>query len=139
MEIRDGTLTFIVSFAPGTLSPADVRCLVALDTDENPATGNTIGSESLRGSDYLISFVSPRNSYRGDLALWSGSSYRVVARTDVTFLGVEQARIIFPLSLLDDDGRLAFRVDVRQWISDTAQSGGLDYMPNLDLPPGLVH
>ena len=135
IEVSDGNLTLTVSFAPGTLSQTQTQFFAYLDTDEDPTTGESVPNRI--GADYVIDAVVPRNSNRA--LIRDGRRGQSVGTTSVTFPTADQARITVPLALLgNDDGRLTFEVIATQYLSDTATTGPLDWMPNLGLPPGVV-
>ena len=135
IDINRGIITITASFAPGTLSP-NLQCSVELDTDENPATGASFDSGRL-GRDYNV-YVHPSYSGRAVINRWTPSG-GVAGMADVTFPTADQARISFPMSLLDnDDGLLAFRLWVLVPLTTSGASGPVDYMPNSGLPAGLT-
>ena len=133
IDISGGMFTMTISFAPGTLSAQNVFCVVSLDTDENQATGGP-KENGLLGADYQIYFVRPRASGLA-LVYKVGTSSSEAPTTGVTFPAADQARVAFPMSLLgNDDGRMAFNLFVRQWVTDNSTTNTLDDMPNAGLP-----
>ena len=88
---------------------------VQLDTDNNPATGNSpTGYESTFGWDYAVGGVDPRGSITASIVRVLGpNSGQVIpaGRSTVAFTAGNQARVVVPLSVLgNDDGRLTLRI-----------------------------
>lgn len=54
-DVANGTVTFTVRFATGTLDPATTLVIIELDVDQSPSTGQ---SDSGLGVDYLVSLGS---------------------------------------------------------------------------------
>ena len=145
IDVSGGSATILVSFAPGTLEQTFTLFSVLLDTDENPATGNSgIGADSTSfGWDYSIAGVNPQGSTTAQIvrALGPGQPAQVAAvgTATVTFPGADQARVTVPLSLLgNDDGRMNFKVTCQQWVAGPNATGVLDWMPDVGQPPGPV-
>jgi hypothetical protein len=146
IDVSSGTLTATVSFSPGTLSHADTMFCVLLDTDESPATGNAgSGADSATFAwDYSICAVDPRGSTTSQIARALGPSQpgqvMPVTSSSATFPNADQSRVTVPLSVLgNSNGRLAFKVIVRQWVdAPFVNTDVVDWMPNVGQPPGLV-
>jgi hypothetical protein len=107
---------------------------VLLDTDENPATGNSgvLADGTTFGWDYSISGVNPQGSTPAQIvrALGPGQPGQVtpVGTATVTFPNEDQARVTVPLSVIgNDDGRMNFKVNCQRGSRRPAQQGaGLD-------------
>lgn len=145
INISGSSLTLTISFAPGTLSQSDTFWEAELDTDENPATGcpgidSNHNDASLLGVDYLIQGVDPRGSTEAQVMQDDASCFLTqVGTATVTFPSATQTQVTVPLSQLGGgDGRMKFKITVSQWVSAIAQTGILDYMPNVGLPAGVV-
>jgi hypothetical protein len=138
IDVSGGSATILVTFAPGSLEPTFTLFSILLDTDENPATGNAgLGADGTTfGWDYSITGVNPQASTIAQIsrALGPGQQGQVtgVGTATVTFPAADQARVTVPLSTLgNDDGRMNFKVNVRQWIAGTNSTGVIDWMPDV--------
>jgi hypothetical protein len=145
IDVSGGSATILVTFAPGTLEPTFTLFSVLLDTDENPATGNSgIGADGTTfGWDYSVAGVNPQGSTTAQIAraLGPGQPGQVtpVGTATVTFPAADQARVTVPLSVLGgDDGRMSFKVICQQWIAGPNTTGVLDWMPDVGQAAGLV-
>lgn len=145
IDVSGGSATILVTFAPGTLEPTFTLFTVLLDTDENPATGNSgTGADSTTfGWDYSIAGVSPQGSTTAQIsrALGPGQQGQVtgVGTATVTFPAADQARVTVPLSVLGgDDGKMSFKVVCQQWIAGPNNTGVLDWMPDVGQAAALV-
>ena len=156
IEVNGGNLIVTVSFAPGTLSSTQTVWYAALDTDENVNTGRpgvpasapgNFSDTGLVGVDYEIAAVYPRNSNQVTIFRVTGTppiQPTIVGTAAVTFPSAEIARVTVPLALLgNDDGRMKFKVECQQWLTDSSTTIGLsgsmlDYMPNLGEAAGIV-
>ena len=145
IDISGGNVTITVTFAPVTLSRTQTLFVADLDTDENPNTGITVDPGVL-GADYVVQAVTPRNSSFATVSRASGANpcsdllpCPVLATPGTVFPTTNQSSVTFPLTLLgNDDGRMKFKVEVKQWISEGVASPVLDVMPDLGKPPGEV-
>ena len=137
--------TIVVTFAPGTLEPTFTLFSILLDTDESPATGNagTGADATTFGWDYSISGVNPQGSTTAQVSRALGPALQGqvtgVGTAIVTFPAADQARVTVPVSMLgNDDGRMSFKVICQQWITGSINTGVLDWMPDVGLPPATV-
>jgi hypothetical protein len=145
IDVSGGTATIVVTFARGTLERTFTLFSVLLDTDENPATGNSgvLADGTTFGWEYAISGVNPQGSTTAQIvrALGPAQPGQVtpVGTATVTFPNDDQARITVPLSIVgNDDGRMNFKVNCQQWITTSSATGVLDWMPDVGLPPAQV-
>ena len=143
IDVSGGVLRLTVSFAPGTLSRAQIRISVFLDTDDNPNTGSPglDGGNSDRpfiGSEYSIEAVIPPNSTQALIMRALGpNQFTSVGVATVSFPADEMA-VGVPMALLgNDDGRLTFKVTAAYYLSETTATV-TDYMPNIGLPGATV-
>lgn len=148
LQASGGTLTARVTFAPGTLEQGSAFCRLLLDTDEDPQTGAPDPDGSPFAADYAIHAVYPPFSTTAILVhMTRPGGGQVVGRADVSYPAPNVMSLAIELRLVgDDDGRMAFRVEVSQWLED--RSGGnttggvttavLDVAPDVGEPAGLV-
>jgi hypothetical protein len=135
-DVGNGTITFTVRFATGTFDPATTLVIIELDVDQNPSTGQ---SDSGLGADYLVSLGSGFGAqalvghYAGSLA-----NFTPVGNASVTTV-TDGMDVTVPLSLLgNDDGRLDFRMIAFSHVAGSPTSGGLDWMPDTNLPGARI-
>ena len=145
IDVSGGTATIVVTFARGTLERTFTLFSVLLDTDENPATGNSgvLADGTTFGWEYAISGVNPQGTTTAQIvhALGPAQPGQVtpVGTATVTFPNDDQARITVPLGIVgNDDGRMNFKVNCQQWITTSSATGVLDWMPDVGLPPAQV-
>ena len=148
IEVRGGTLTLTISFAPGTLSP-QTAFTVYLDTDESATTGQATFKNDKQpiGADYVIRSLQPHDPARA--ALTDETAFlqsRFSGVVSVTSPAPNTPRIELPLSRLgNDDGRMKFKLECSQVVSLTETSQGstqtivhADLMPNTGGKAGVV-
>jgi hypothetical protein len=142
VTVSGGTFTGTISFAPGTLSHNDTSACFMLDIDENSTTGTpSVGGDVRLGYDYSVCAVNPRNSTIGQVSRLGGGQAVGIGTVGVTFPSADQIRVVVPLAMLEnDDGRMAFKVSVIQFVDDPVvfNSGTIDWMPDIGAPAGLV-
>jgi hypothetical protein len=124
LQASGGTLAARVTFAPGTLDQGSVFCRILLDTDEDPQTGTPDPGGTAFGADYEIDAVYPPFSATAILVHITRPGFgQLVGRADVRYPAPDVMSLEIELRLLDsDDGRMAFRLEVSQWLED--RSGG---------------
>ncbi len=141
IDVTSGNLTGTISFAPGTLSQTNTFACFMLDVDENASTGAPAPSDPSLGYDYSICAVVPRGSATAQVSRLGGGVATPIGSVPATFPAADQMRFVVPLSLLgNDDGRMAFKVDVMQFVDDPTifNTAALDWMPDLGRPAALV-
>jgi hypothetical protein len=142
LDASGGNLTATITFASGSLSHTDTSACLQLDVDENAATGNpSPGGDVALGFDYSVCGVSPRGSTTAQVSRLGGATAAAIGSVPVTFPTADAIRFTVPLSLLgNDDGRMAFKVNVIQWVDDPVvlNTGTIDWMPDLGRAAGLI-
>jgi hypothetical protein len=136
IEITPGNLMVVsVRCAPGTFDPPTTHIQVALDADENPATGDPF--EGL-GLEYIVNMGSSYYGEEAEVLRFSGDpGYRRVGTVSISRVG-DGIDVGIPLSMLgDEDGHLAFRVISSYYLGGNGFTGILDYMPDRGAP-GIV-
>jgi hypothetical protein len=137
IEITPGNLMLIsVRCAPGTFNTATTFVQFGLDVDQNPVTGSPF--EGL-GLDYIIDMGS---SFFGGEARVSrfvgGTQYQTVGTAPISVVA-DGIDVGIPLSLIgNDDGRLNFRAITSSYLGGNGFSTILDYMPDREVPAGVV-
>ena len=140
VTVSGGNLTATISFAPGTLVQADTSACLLLDVDENPATG-AVSSEPSLGYDYSICAVNPPRSATGQVSRLGGGIATGIGSVAATFPTANQISFTAPLSLLgNDDGRMAFKVQVIKYVDDPVilNTSPIDWMPDIGKPGALI-
>ena len=139
-DVADGSITFVIQFAPGTVDRQTTMVTVNLDTDQNASTGIQQGGGV--GADYGIALAASTARATVNKADPVGcaarlSCFNAVGSVPMTVVG-DEMRATVPLSLLgNDDGRMSFRV--HSYVSvDGSPSSTLDFEPNDNLPPGRI-
>jgi hypothetical protein len=142
LDVTSGNLTATIAFAPGTLSHTDTSACLQLDVDEDAATGNrSPGGDVALGFDYSVCGVAPRGSTTAQVSRLGGATAVGVGSVPVTFPSADSIRFTVPLALVgNDDGRMAFKVSVIQYVDDPVvfNSGTIDWMPDLGRLAGLI-
>jgi hypothetical protein len=142
VNVSGGTFTGTVSLAPGTLSHTDTSVCFLLDIDENASTGTpSVAGDVRLGYDYSVCAVNPRNSTIGQVSRLGGGQAVGIGSVGVTFPTADQIRVVVPLAMLEnDDGRMAFKVNVIQFVDDPVvfNSGIIDWMPDIGAAAGLI-
>jgi hypothetical protein len=135
-DAGNGTIGFAVRFATGTFDPATTLVIIELDVDRNPSTGQ---SDSGLGADYLVSLGSGFGT-QALVARYAGSlaNFTPVGNASVTIVS-DGMDVTVPLSLLgNNDGRLDFRMIAFAHLAGPPTSGGLDWMPDTNLPGARI-
>lgn len=132
--VEDGSLTVIVSFAPGTFDRQTTRVTVLLDTDQNPATG--IRQGLALGADFTLDLFAPSNQTTITKADQAGCAARqscfVNSGSGTLTVAPDAMQAVVPLSALGNtSGRIAFVINsyvlvaaltpvVSDWLPDTS-------------------
>lgn len=148
----NGDALLSVRFRPGTFDVNTTLVQFVFDTDQNPATGSPgvdSGCQNDRatmGTDRFVEFGVP--SYHGTRA----SVSRAAGTTCNQYVFVQNVNgavvnypdgidVRIPQSLVDDDGRVNFKVVTATLVNQGPPAGftGIqDYMPDVGLAPGVV-
>jgi hypothetical protein len=135
--VENGSLTVVVSFAPGTFDRQTTRVAVLLDTDQNPATG--IRSGTALGADFTLDLFAPNNQATIAKADEAGCAARqscfVNSGSGTLTVPPDAMQAIVPLSALGNTGgRIAFAVNSYAIVA--AQTPVVfDWLPDTNLPP----
>lgn len=145
-EVSGGSISFVITFAPGTLDRSTTWIRVDLDIDENSATGWPESAARALGVEYNLLMLANGNMAAvqksepeacrtgGICASHAGFAPMIVAADTI--------QVTVPLSLLAgtagaDDGHMRFVV--KSWaVVNTESLIGWDQMPNEGLPAGRI-
>jgi hypothetical protein len=138
--VENGTLTLVVSFAPGTFDRQTTRVAALFDTDQNPATG--IRQQDGLGADF-------------GLDLFPGAVQATITRADEAGCAARQAcfvnagsasisiltdgmQVVVPLSAIGSTtGRINFLVNTYVIVAPLTPVL-FDYLPDINLAPVRV-
>ncbi len=140
VNVTGANLTATITFAPGTMSQSDTSACLMLDVDENAGTG-AVSSDPSLGYDYSICAVNPRRSSLAQISRLGGGTAVGVGSVAATFPAANQVSFTAPLTLLgNDDGRMAFKVMVIQFVDDPVvfNTNPIDWMPDIGRAGGLI-
>jgi hypothetical protein len=136
----NGNLEVVIRFAPGTRSDTTMASM-SLDTDQSSATGHpgvassgTIDNDQI-GVEYLLQAGAPFNGGQARLMKYAGTlnSFTFVGSFPATITG-DEIHVTLPLSAIQDEGGLNFKVTSSVQIGTNAFTGILDVMTNVGLP-----
>jgi len=145
VDVREGSATFDIRFAPGTLDPSTTRLTIELDTDQLESTG--IHTTYGLGIDYVLDLWAPTRQALLLKAVPSGACtrenpcYTRVADAPLILLPDEMRVSINLSELIPSDGRIRFRVlayAMAPGVTQQAPTRIADYMPDFALPPARV-
>ncbi len=137
--VTGSLLKLSVRFAPGTFSTSTLVQFL-LDTDQDPGTGNpapiTDGANDngLIGSEYVVNV----STTQAQVLQYSGTPdiFNSVGAASLAVLP-DGMDVTLPLSLINDDGKLNFKVLSSTRIGEGGTTGIADSAPNAGLPPGI--
>ena len=134
--VENGSLTLVVSFAPGTFDRQTTRVSVLLDTDQNPATG--IRQVTALGADFTLDLFAPSNQTTIGRADEAGCAARqscfVTTGSSALTLLPDAMQAVVPLSALGNtSGRIAFVVNAYALVA-TLTPVLFDWLPDTNLP-----
>jgi hypothetical protein len=129
-------LSVTIVFAPGAFSLASTSWSLALDTDEDPATGFSgrnsghIDPGSM-GAEYLVEASATGIEAEVRRSASGGGFAAPHGAVPVTIAG-DQVSFVIPLEMLGgDDGRMVLSVTAAIRLTPTTSSPLLDYLPDL--------
>ena len=134
--VESGSLTLVVSFAPGTFDRQTTRVAVLLDTDQNPATGIRQGTAF--GADFTLDLFAPNDQTAIGRADEAGCAARqscfVNSGSGTLTLLPDAMQTVVPLSALGNtSGRLAFVVNAYAIVAPLTPVL-FDWVPDTNLP-----
>jgi hypothetical protein len=135
--VENGSLTLVVSFAPGTFDRQTTRVAVLLDTDQNPATG--IRQGTVLGADFALDLFAPNNQTTITRADEAGCAARqscfVSAGSSTLTVLPDALQAVVPLSALGNTtGRVAFFVNSYVIVAALTPTP-FDWLPDTNLAP----
>ena len=139
-SVENGTLTLVVSFAPGTFDRQTTRVAVLFDTDQNPATG--IRQQDGLGADYGLDLfpAAPQATItRADEAGCAARSacFVTAGSASITVLA-DGIQAVVPLSAIGSStGRLSFLINTYVLVAPLTPVL-FDYLPDANLAPARV-
>jgi hypothetical protein len=142
VDVTNGTVTFTIQFAPGTMSAQTTRLTIQIDADQNPSTGVPAGTGV--GIDYILDLWAVRaqqtlvQQAQPATCATGGVCYTDVGAATVT-VGTDTMSTTVPLAMLGNaSGRLNYRVFAYVSPQVTTPTVIADVMPDLTLPPARV-
>jgi hypothetical protein len=139
-SVENGTLTLVVSFAPGTFDRQTTRVAALFDTDQNPATG--IRQPDGLGADYgldLFPAASQATITRADEAGCAARNacFVTAGSASITVLA-DGIQAVVPLSAIgSSSGRLSFLINTYVLVAPLTPVL-FDYLPDANLAPARV-
>jgi hypothetical protein len=135
--VENGSLTLVVSFAPGTFDRQTTRLAVLLDTDQNPATG--IRQGTTLGADFALDLFAPNNQTTITKADEAGCAARqscfVNSGSGTLTLAADAMQAVIPLSALGNtSGRMTFFVNSYVIVAALTPTP-FDWLPDTNLAP----
>jgi hypothetical protein len=140
MTAARGNLDIVIRFPSGVRVPG-TTAHISFDTDQNIATGfpGLDGANRDRdkvGVDYIMLVGEAYNSGKGQLYRNTGpTSFALVSELTAQFVG-DEMHITIPLSALNDDGALDFKIQSQVLLSTGGFTAALDIAPNVGLAGG---
>ncbi len=132
IDVAAGSMTLVVTLAPGTLDRHTTRVSVLLDTDQNGSTG--ILQSSGLGADYALDLDAATGQAAVTKANPVGcaahqSCFDPISLTPITFL-TDAMQIVLPLTTLGNtDGHMAFQMDAYVLVAPLT-AVVFDFMPD---------
>jgi hypothetical protein len=135
-DVRSGSVTFEIALASGTFDSQATRLYIALDTDQDPSTGNSAWGI---GAEFDV-WMYARDRLAEIRRRLPNNAPAVGVGMIPVGMGADGMRVTMPLSLLGgDEGRLDFQIHSSGDPRVAGQSAAiLDFMPNLGLPAGRL-
>jgi len=135
--VENGSLTLVVSFAPGTFDRQTTRVAVLLDTDQNPATG--IRQGTALGADFGLDLFAPNNQTTITKADEAGCAARqscfVNSGSSALTVAPDAMQAVVPLSALGNaSGRMTFVVNSYVIVAALTPAP-FDWLPDTNLAP----
>jgi hypothetical protein len=140
VDVADGSITFVIQFAPGTVDRLTTWLRIELDTDQNSATGNR--ERNGMGSDYDLLMLANGNQaaiqkYEPVGCAGGGICGSTVGDVPMMF-NADTMRVTVPLSLLGNNAGHMFFL-VKTWaVVGGASLAVQDSMPDDGLVPGRI-
>jgi len=140
VTVASQSLTFTVTFAPGTFNPQTTRVAALLDTDLNAATG--IRQVDGVGADYALEFDASASRVtisRADAAACAArlACFADIASAAVTFV-TDGMQATVPLSTMAGaDGHMTFQVNTYAFVAPLTPVV-FDVLPDNNLQPARV-
>jgi hypothetical protein len=140
VDVADGSITFVIQFAPGTVDRSTTWLRIELDTDQNAATGNR--ERNGMGSDYDLLMLANGNQAAIQKYDPVGCAGGGICNSTVggvpLILSADTMRVTVPLLLGNNaEGHLFFLV--KTWaVVGGASLAVHDAMPDDRLPPGRI-
>lgn len=100
-----------------------------------------MSSDPNLGYDYSICAVNPVGSMTAQISRLGGGGATGIGSVGATFPSANQVSFTVPLSTLgNDEGRMAFKVQVIQYVDDPGvfNTNPIDWMPDIGKAAGLV-
>jgi len=145
--IDQGNLTMQVRFASGTFDQNATHAAIAIDVDQNPATGfagvdAAHNDATLLGTEYLLEVGSESVGTTATLSTFNGTGFTSQKVGAITYVA-DGADVVLPLSALGGDrGELNFKVTVQTQIdfppAGVAYTGIVDYLTDIGSLPGSL-
>ena len=135
--VENGSLTLVVSFAPGTLDRQTTRVAVLLDTDQNPATG--IRQGTTLGADFALDLFAPNNQTTITKADEAGCAARQSCFVNsgssaLTVLPDAMQAVVLLSALGNASGRMTFVVNSYVVVAALTPTP-FDWLPDTNLAP----